>query len=98
MKIAPYIMGKVTYTKLYFQEEKIMKNSKTTLLAIIAGGAVAGISAVAGIFSERKNNARKEAEAKFDEIDDNKPEDLIAEEEPEPTFTVDTPDENEEEE
>jgi hypothetical protein len=78
-------------------EEKIMKNSKTTLLAIIAGGAVAGISAVAGIFSERKNNARKEAEAKFDEIDDDETEELIVEEEPEPTF-VDTPDENEEEE
>jgi hypothetical protein len=79
-------------------EEKIMKNSKTTLLAIIAGGAVAGISAVAGIFSERKNNARKEAEAKFDEIDDDELKELVSEEEPEPTFTVDTPDDNEEEE
>jgi hypothetical protein len=77
-------------------EEKIMKNSKTTLLAIIAGGAVAGISAVAGIFSERKNNARKEAEAKFDEIDDDETEELIVEEEPEPTF-VDTPDNETEE-
>lgn len=75
-----------------------MKNSKTTLLAIIAGGAVAGISAVAGIFSERKNNARKETEEKFEEIDDQETDDLITEEEPTPTFTVDTPDENEEEE
>lgn len=75
-----------------------MKNSKTTLLAIIAGGAVAGLSAIAGIFSERKNNARKETEEKFEEIDDQETDDLITEEEPTPTFTVDTPDENEEEE
>lgn len=73
-----------------------MKNSKTTLIAIIAGGVVAGLSAAAGIFSERKNNARKETEEKFEEIDDDEIEVSMEDEEPEPTFTGDTPAEEEE--
>ena len=96
MKRTSTIMGKVTYTKLYFQEElKMKKMTKTTGIAALIGAVVVGLATIAGKAAANKDRIDEEVDNTFDSLDTTEPEDDINDDVIEPT-EGDTPAEEEE--
>lgn len=72
MKRTSPIMGKVTYTKLYFQEElKMKKFTKATGIAAIIGGVVTAILVAAGKAAADKDRVDAEVDAEFEALGTN---------------------------